>query len=129
MKLLGDRTLFEIPTTIEIEDGTYPAALEKVETYRHEVYGEGRKWHWLVEHDGKIDPLSSITSGNTGPRSKTYQYLSAFEGRAPKAGEKIADPTGKRVLLQITHNDKGFPQVAAVLPYVNPQQELPGLPR
>ena len=120
---------FEIPVSVEIDDGTYPATLESVEPYEHPQYGLGRKWAWLIEHDGKLDSLTSITSGNTGPKSKAYAWLTALLGRAPKAGEKIEDPTGTRVLLQITHNDKGFPQVAAVLPYVAPQQELPGIPR
>ena len=115
--------------SLEIVDGIYPATLEKVEEYKHDTYGDGRKWHWLIEHDGTIDSLSSITSNNTGPKSKTYAYLEALTGRPLKAGEQIEDPTGTRILLQITHNDKGFPQVAAVLPYVEPQQALPGLPR
>lgn len=122
---------FEITAPqVQIEDGTYPGTLESVDSsYTHPTYGDGRKWNWLIEHDGKIDSLSSITSNNTGPQSKAYAYLTALLGRAPKAGERIEDPTGTRVLLQITHNDKGFPQVAAVLPYVAPQQELPGIPR
>ena len=115
--------------SLEIADGTYPAILEKVEEYKHDTYGDGRKWHWLVEHDGKVDPLSSITSNNTGPASKVYKYLSALLGRELKAGEKIEDPTGSRCLLQITHNSKGFPKVEAVLPFVNPQQTLEGIPR
>ena len=120
---------FQIPTSIEIADGTYPAILERVEPYNHPQYGDGRKWHWLIEHEGKMDSLSSITSGNTGPKSKSYQWLTALLGRAPKAGEEIEDPTGTKVLLQITHNDKGFPTVAAVLPFSEPQQALPGIPR
>lgn len=120
---------FEIPVTVEIADGTYPATLENVDSYTHPQFGEGRKWGWLIEHDGKIDSLTSITSNNTGPKSKAYGWLTALLGRPPKAGERIEDPTGTRVLLKITHNDKGFPQVAEVLPYVAPQQELPGLPR
>lgn len=120
---------FEIPTSLEIADGTYPATLEKVESYTHPQYGDGRKWFWLIENNGSIDSLSTITSSNTGPKSKSYAYLSALLKRELKAGEKIEDPTGSRVLLTITHNDKGFPQVAQVLPFQEPQQELPGLPR
>ena len=120
---------FEIPTSLEIADGTYPGTLERVEPYNHPQYGDGRKWFWLIEHDGKLDSLSTITSGNTGPKSKSYAFLTGLLGRAPKAGEQIEDPTGNKVLLQITHNDKGFPTVAAVLPFSEPQQELPGIPR
>ena len=120
---------FEIPTSLEIADGTYPGTLERVEPYSHPQYGDGRKWFWLIEHDGKLDSLSTITSGNTGPKSKSYAFLTGLLGRAPKAGEQIEDPTGNKVLLQITHNDKGFPTVAAVLPFSEPQQELPGIPR
>lgn len=120
---------FQIPVTVEIADGTYPGTLESVTPYTHPQYGDGRQWGWLIEHDGKIDSLTSITSNNVGPKSKAYKWLTALLGRAPKAGEAIEAPTGTRALLQITHNDKGFPQVAEVLPYVAPQQELPGIPR
>jgi hypothetical protein len=119
---------FEIPTTVDIKDGTYPATLEKVEASEGQ-YGTMRKWHWLVENGDKIDSLSVITSANTGPQSKSYLWLTALLGRAPQAGEKLEDPTGTRVLLQIGHNDKGFPTVLAVHPYQEPQQTVPGIPR
>jgi hypothetical protein len=120
--------VFEIPTTVEIADGTYPAVVESIESGTGS-FGPQRKWSFLVEHDGKIDSISAITSGNTGPRSKAYAFLSGLLGRAPLAGEKIDDPTGTRCLVTITHNEKGFPTIGAVAPYQEPQQTLPGVPR
>lgn len=125
--------MFEIPTTVEIADGTYPAVVESIVSDTGN-YGPFRKWSFLVEHvaaDGskKIDSISAITSGNTGPRSKTYAWLTAIIGRAPKAGEKIEDPTGTRVLVTIEHNDKGFPTVAQLTPLVEPVQVEAGIPR
>ena len=120
--------MFNIPTTVEIEDGRYSAVLESVEAGTGS-FGPQRKWSFLVEHDGKIDSISVITSGNLGPRSKAYLFLSGLLGRAPKAGESIDDPTGTRCLVDVTHNEKGFPTIEAVHQYVAPQQELHGIPR
>lgn len=125
--------MFEIPTTVEIEDGTYPAVVEAIEPMQTS-FGASRKWSFLVEHKdasgaAKIDSISTITSANLGPRSKAYGFLSGILGRPLKAGEKVDDPTGTRVLVTIEHNEKGFPTVTAVAQYVDPQQTLPGVPR
>lgn len=120
--------MFEIPTTVEIDDGTYPAVVEAIEPIQTS-FGASRKWSFLVEHAGKIDSISTITSNNLGPRSKAYGFLSGILGRPLKAGEKVDDPTGTRVLVTIEHNEKGFPTVVAVAQYVDPQQTLPGVPR
>jgi hypothetical protein len=121
---------FNIPEpTIQIPPGSYTATLEKVEEFESAQYGTSRRWHWLVEVDGKIESLSTLTSANTGPRSASYGYLTALLGRELKAGESIDDPTGSRVVLQLVNNQKGFPKIDAVLPYVEPQQVIPGVPR
>lgn len=122
--------MFQIPTTVEIADGRYPAVSEAVEAGTGS-FGPQRKWSFLVEHDGKIDSISTITSANLGPRSKAYQFLTGILGKAPKAGDAIEEGQviGVRVLVDIEHNEKGFPTIAAVHPYVAPQQELPGIPR
>ena len=112
----------------DIADGTYPAVLESVSEDDGQ-YGKFRKWTWLIEHDGKIDSLTTRTSANTGTGSVSYQYLTALLGKAPQVGERIEDPTGTRVLLQLVKNDKGWPKITAVLPFTEPQQVLPGVPR
>ena len=120
---------FEIPQGVQIDPGTYRAQLEKVEPYTHPTYGDGRKWHWIVDVEGEATPLSVITSGNTGPQSKSYQWLTALLGRSPQAGETIQDPTGKTVLLAIGKNEKGFPKVDSVMSLVEPTQVEAGIPR
>jgi hypothetical protein len=120
--------MFQIPTTVEISDGDYPAVVEAIEA-GNGSFGAQRKWNFLVEHDGKIDSISRITSANLGPRSVGYALLSGLLGRDLKAGEQIEDPTGKRCIVTITHNEKGFPTIGAVKPWVEPQQSLPGIPR
>lgn len=125
---------FEIPVTVDIPDGTYVASLAGV-TEDTGQFGKFRKWVWLVEVPGKdgadssIEELTQLTSANTGPQSKSYQQLAALLGEAPKAGEKIESPNGKRATVTITHNEKGFPTIASVGPYVDPQMALPGIPR
>jgi hypothetical protein len=118
--------------SITINDGTYPAVLESVTTEPSQnpsIPGDVRRWTFLVEHDGKVEPLEALSSDATSPRSKVYAWLTALIGREPKAGETIEDPTGARCLLQITHNEKGFPKVSNVMPYAEPQQTIEGLPR
>lgn len=125
---------FEIPTTLEIEDGTYPAVLESVQVKTGGTYGDFRVWSFLVEYkaaDGttKVNSLDARTSTHTGPKSKSYGWLTAINQAAPKAGETVEAPTGKRCLVVVTHNDKGFPQIEQVIPFVEPVQEVAGLPR
>lgn len=125
---------FEIPVTVDIEDGVYVASLAGVEADTGS-FGPFRRWTWLVEvpgkdgADGSIEELSQLTSANTGPQSKSYAQLTALLGEAPKAGQTIESPNGKRVMVTIVHNDKGFPTVAGVGPYVDPQMAMPGIPR
>lgn len=123
---------FEIPTTVDIPDGDHVASLAGV-TEDTGQFGKYRKWEWLVEAtiEGKAEivPLTQLTSANTGPQSKSYQQLTAILGEPPKAGSKVESPNGKRVILTIAHNDKGFPTVAMVSRYIEPQQTLPGIPR
>jgi hypothetical protein len=123
---------FEIPTTVDIPDGTYIASLAEVKSDQGQ-FGPMRRWSFLVEHEvdghAQIDELTVLTSANTGPQSKSYQWLTALLGEAPKAGTVVESPTGKRCTVTITHNEKGFPTISAVGPYVDPQQQLPGIPR
>jgi hypothetical protein len=125
---------FEIPQTVDIKDGTYVASLAGV-TEDSGQFGKFRRWEWLIEVPGEngeaatIESLTQLTSANTGPQSKSYLQLTALLGEAPKAGQKIDSPNGKRVTVTIGHNEKGFPTVEAVGPYVDPQMALPGIPR
>lgn len=129
---------FEIPLTVDVPDGNYTATLESVAEDTGS-FGKYRKWTWLVEvtlpteeHPegvAQIVPLTQLTSANTGPQSKSYQQLTALLGKAPKAGEKIESPNGQRAIVTVTHNEKGFPKVDTIGPFVEPQQTLPGIPR
>jgi hypothetical protein len=123
---------FEIPLTVDVPDGNYTATLESVQEDTGN-FGKYRKWTWLVEAtiDGtlQIVPLTQLTSANTGPQSKSYRQLTALLGEAPKAGQKIESPTGKRAIVTVTHNEKGFPKIDEIGPFVEPQQTLPGIPR
>lgn len=127
---------FEIPDAPDFPPGTYKAQLAGVQvkdggTFKgpNNPTGAYRVWDWLIEKDGELQPLSVTSSINTGPRSTSYAWLTALLGRAPQAGEKIEDPTGKTVVLQIGKKENGYPKVEAVLPFVEPQQALPGVPR
>lgn len=121
---------FTIPEQKDIPDGSYPAVLENVSEAPGQ-FGTQRRWTWLIEVGQEIIPHTTLTSGNTGPRSTSYGFLKALIGRDPQPGETIADPTGTRVLVTITHNDKGYPKVSAVSPFQQPQMSaaMEGVPR
>lgn len=127
--------MFKIPTTVDVPDGAYTAMLEDVEE-GDGSFGKYRKWHFLVDvpagtegfTEAAIVPLSALTSVNTGPQSKSYKWLSALLGESPKAGTEIASPNGKRAVVTVTHNDKNFPTISDVGPYVDPAK-IDGIPR
>ena len=116
---------------VDIAPGTYKGQLESVEVKPTENFGGGeyRQWNFLIEVDGKLLPVSATSSMNTGPRSKSYLWLTALLGRAPAAGETIEDPTGKTVLLTIGQKENGFPRIDGVSPFVEPAATVPGVPR
>jgi len=115
----------------EIEPGTYKAQLARTEIKSGGKFGDGRfrVWHWIVDVNGEATELSDSTSLSTDPRSNTYSRLLALLGRAPQAGEKLEDPTGKTVVLTLSKKENGFPKIDAVGAYVDPQQTIEGLPR
>ena len=122
--------------TFEIADSGFPGDLPgsyKAQLLRTEFvetsFGKGRKWYFLVDVNGEGHEASFLTSMHTGPNSKTYAWLSALLGRSPQAGEKLPDPTGKTVILQLDKNEKGYPKVVALVPHVEPQQVEAGIPR
>lgn len=123
---------FEI-TGNKIPDGQYTAILLEVKEEQGQ-YGKQRKWDFAAEvpngESGQLETqtITGLTSANTGPQSKAYAWLSGIEGRPLKAGEKV-DPIGKRCILTVAANDKGFATIQAISPYVEPQQVLPGVPR
>lgn len=123
----------EIKGGVDIPDGTYKAQLESSEVRTDGKFGDGsfRVWNWLVETAEGIVPFSDSTSNGTGPKTKAYERIVAILGREPKIGDKIeeADLLLKTVVLTIGHKENGFPKVAGVGPYVEPQQTLPGTPR
>ena len=134
---------FEIPqpSGSDLEPGTYKAQLLGVTVKSGGKFvspqnpeGKYRLWDWAVEKAGdngevELVPFSDTTSLNTGPKTNSYARLTALLGKAPQAGETIETPTGKTVMLQIVRKENGFAKVEAVLPFVDPQQTLPGVPR
>lgn len=123
---------FEInaPAGLQVPDGTYPAILESVIEEPSGKFGPQRKWTFLVEHDGEVTAHTELSSMNTSPKTKSYAWLTGLLGKAPQIGERFEDPTGTRVLLRIEKNpETGYMKVKEVLPFTEPQQVLPGVPR
>lgn len=107
----------------DIDPGSYKAQLLGTRVEHTEKFGgsDFYIWDWLLEVPGK-DPVdfSDSTGIATSPGTKTYTRLEALTGRSPQIGETIEDPTGKTVMLTIGKKANGFPEVLAVIPYVEP---------
>ena len=114
---------------VQIPDGTYKAQLTGVQDGIPTQYGTARRWSWLLDVNGEGKELNQMTSENNGPQSVSFKQLEALIGRKPVAGETIEDPTGKTVLLEIKQGANGWPKVVAVLPYQQPLEMEPGIPR
>lgn len=115
-----------------IPAGKYVATLENVElTVITSQYGtrETRKWHFLLNVEGELVPLSALSSMNTAAGSKTYTFLEALLRRPLRAGEKLDDPIGQRVYVNVVPNQKGYSTVASLEPYSEPEQVVAGVPR
>lgn len=115
----------------DVPDGIYSAAFEKVEAVEEGGFdGNGfRKWHFLVDVNGVLMPLTGVTSFSTGPKSKAYEWLTAILGRGLQAGEAIDDPVGKRVTIRVGRNPKGYAKIIALEPLNEPESIIPGVPR
>lgn len=118
---------FTIPK--QIEPGSYPALLERITEEPGGKFGIKRTWYWQVETPDGVRPHQEMTTANNGIGTKSGKRLAALLGRPLVAGETVDDPTGRRAVLVLVRNEKGFIDVSDVLPYVEPQQTLPGVPR
>lgn len=116
----------------KIPAGVYTGVLEKVEvlpSINPQYPGEFRKWHFLVDVNGSLQPITATSSLNTGPQSKSYTWLSALLRRDLKAGESIPDPVGQRALITVADNKKGYSTIMSLAPIAEPEQVVPGVPR
>jgi len=127
-----------VPFTIEdnkgagkdaVAPGTYKGILEKVSIAYTADGKEYRMWDFMLDVNGVLTPLSDTSSMNNGPKGKTYQWLTALTGRAPKVGETIEDPIGKQVLVTVGRKESGWPKIDMLTAYVEPAQTEAGIPR
>jgi len=115
-----------------IPPGTYSGTLESVEVDSiSSSFGtkDMRRWHFLIDVNGVLLPVSALSSLNTAPGSKSYQWLKAILRRELLSGEAIEDPVGQRMLVVVENNAKGYAKVVNVLPFTEPEQLMAGVPR
>ena len=104
----------DIPEINALEEGIYPAKVAKLEVKETEA-GTFRVWTFEVK--GASQPVTATSSMMTGPKSKTYKWLSALIGRKPTPGEKGIQVVGQLCQLHISvDEDTGYNKVEAVLP-------------
>ena len=122
---------FTITGKEDIPDGLYTATLEKVESTDEGGFdGKGyRKWFFLVDVAGVLTPFTGLSSFNTGPGSKSREWLEALMRRELRIGEQIDTPVGQKVTIEIGRNNKGYGKIMALHPVQTPEQVIPGVPR
>jgi len=120
-------SLIEVQTpTVNIDPGTYEMVLVKcelkvIDSFVGEgLYGpdDGKRliWTWGDPEDDTVE-IDGLSTLSTGPRSRTYEILTALLGpEAVQAGVKFdeKDLVGKKALVSIELNEKGYPRVAKV---------------
>lgn len=123
--------MFKI-TGSKIPDGQYVGELVSVNESSGK-YGPQRKWLFILDvpqEDGTVsqEELSGITSSNVSPGSKAHKWLSGLVGKPLQTGDEI-NPIGMKGLIYVAANEKGFATIQEIVPYAEPQQVLPGVPR
>ena len=132
--------------TDDIEDGVYSVILTEISDPKTVLAQRGPKagneislidWTFAVD-EGDLEgaEITATTSTASGPKSKTYAYLTAlFGGKAPPVGTQLQKDqiVGRRALATIAHNDGGWPIVAnlGAIPNTMPlpqQRQAPAVP-
>ena len=128
---MADVTAFDIPAD-DIAPGIYKGVLEKVEVLpsTDERYpGDFRKWHFLLDVEGTLTPITATSSLNNGPKTKTYRWLKALIRTDIKAGATVPSPVGQSAQIKVTRKPNGYAGVEDVLPLAEPEQVVAGVPR
>lgn len=119
----------------DIDDGTYPMCLMKLEGPKTIVPQSGPNagqdidiYDWLFQTSAGVE-IPDSTSTASGPRSKMYAWLTALQnGRPPAVGQSFASEEliGRWVLGTIRRNEAGWPKIAQLvaLPAEMQQQQF-----
>lgn len=117
------------PPEQDIPDGTYPVILTDIKEPRtvHVQNGqragqdmELRDWLFRINATGHaLDgrELEGSTSTASGPKSKQFGFLTAFNnGQPPAVGQRFTkdDLVGRMVLAQVYHDGGGYPKVGSL---------------
>ncbi len=101
--------------SVDIPNGTYPAALFAIIPKTSDAYGEFWAWDFQVRKpDGEVVVVGGASSTNTGSKSKAGKWLAALLGRKLVKGETV-NPVGQPCMVVIEEVD-GWPKVTEVLP-------------
>lgn len=120
---------FTISEANGVPAGTFKGQLLRVEAEVPGKFGPQRKWFFAVEVEDEIKEHMEFASTNTGPGSKTYQWLKGLLGKDLKAGEEIEEPTGKTAMLTFVQKANGYSKLESITPIVEPVQTEAGIPR
>jgi hypothetical protein len=120
---------------VEIDDGAYPATCTKVEEMRSATPQPGQdprflKWAYLVR-DGSPEgvEVTATSAAKFTEANKPGKWATALTGRKFKKDDDVDTDMfhGRRCLVAIAHNEKGYAYIESVLPL--PLGDINGPPR
>lgn len=110
-----------------VEAGSYIGELVDLDTFTFDADdGERTLLRWTFSlpdlDDMLVDGVSSLA---TSPRSKAFAWLAALAGAdavaKPKATFRRSELLGKRAMIVVEQDDKGFSKVANLAPLPKPR--------
>ena len=131
-------SLIEVSAPVtDLEPGSYEMVLVAVQKKVIDSFvgeglygpdsGERLVWTWGDPEDDTVE-IDGLSTLSTGPKSRTFEILTALLGPdAVASGAKFdeKDLVGKRAIVTIALNDKGYPKVSAVTAVPTKRRRMP----
>jgi len=105
----------------DVEDGSYPGQLLRLERFTAERDGEPVeliRWTFGIDvEQGDPIEVSGVSSTARGPRAKATAWLLALVGAEAKPGVsfRASELAGRSAMVTIVHDANGFPKVDTVV--------------
>ncbi len=106
-----------IKAPASVPEGTYPAVFSGLDEKTSREGVPFWRWEFALRTAGGELTVSGASSTNTGPKAKSYKWLTSLLGRKPQPGEVLGtNLSGRPCLLVLAQDEQGYNDVADVLP-------------